>query len=202
MHTEFDPGDKLKQFQQMIDRKAEKECAAIAAELESFRAKELEKFAEDAKNIYEKNLEAELSEIERETAAETAKEKARLREELYQERERLSQEVFAKAGEELAAFAGKKEYKEFLLNRVRSLSGHPLGSAPEIRVRKADLPLSGEIEAAFGKACTVCTDPTISLGGVKAFNTETGYLADLSLDTALAQQEEWFFANCGAQLSL
>lgn len=57
-------------------------------------------------------------------------------------------------------------------------------------------PISSKSEA-FGHPCTFETDPTIRIGGLRAYNSEMGVMADETLDAMLEEQRGWFEENSG-----
>ena len=53
------------------------------------------------------------------------------------------------------------------------------------------------IKKAFGGDCTFKIDTAIHIGGIRAYNSEMGIVADKTLDSMLEDQREWFEENSG-----
>ena len=58
-------------------------------------------------------------------------------------------------------------------------------------------PLSAANRGSIWSPCTFETDPTIRIGGLRAYNSEMGVMADETLDAMLEEQRGWFEENSG-----
>ena len=67
-------------------------------------------------------------------------------------------------------------------------------------LRPEDLPLAGQVKSAFGRECTVDGSEQIQLGGVLLRSRARGIEVDLTLDSALAEQKDWFFSHSNFHL--
>ena len=102
--------------------------------------------------------------------------------------------IFKKAKEELIAFTKTPEYKDFMVNKAKKLSGDYMPHSV-IYVKEEDLGLADDLKAAYGDAEVKAGDVTI--GGLMIENKENSIVLDETLEFALKNQKEWFNQNSG-----
>lgn len=118
--------------------------------------------------------------------------------ELLRHRQSLAEEIFAEVRARLQAFAEGKGYAEWLLGKLRPYAAQlPAGVLPVVYLCARDLPLAPQVEKVL-PGCQVQASGDIQLGGAKLATGNR--LFDETLDTALAAEEQAFFANSGLRL--
>ncbi len=111
----------------------------------------------------------------------------------------IADETFAKAREQLAAFAAGEKYAAWLQTEAVALA-EALGENVELYARKADLPLLQGVKLPAG--ATLTADDTIEIGGLKGRNAAKGLAADDTLAARLDAQHEWFLQNAGLEINI
>ena len=192
---------KLQKFQDEIMELAKEECAAIEQATASDLDKQRAGLRDSAEEAARRFLEAEIRSID--SAARTAAfaEKDRLRKELFAIREKYRDNVFTQAAERLTAFSSSDGYPDYLKKAAESARENPDLAGCTVYLREADLPHAGAVRAILGD-CTVAADPAIRLGGAVFASADGRVRLDLTLDSALEEQTQWFTSHSGLEITL
>ena len=118
---------------------------------------------------------------------------------LAAQRQKIADETFSKAREQLAAFVAGKDYAAWLQKEAASLA-ETLGENAKITARAADLPLLKNVELPAGTVLEA--DDSITLGGLKGANPAKGVAADDTLEARLEAQHDWFLENAGLEINI
>ena len=118
---------------------------------------------------------------------------------LADQRQKIADETFAKAREQLAAFAAGDGYAAWLQGETAALAD-ALGENANLSVRTIDLPLLKGVKLPAGT--TLTADDSIELGGLKGANAAKGLAADDTLAARLNAQHEWFLENAGLEINI
>ena len=118
---------------------------------------------------------------------------------LAAQRQKIADETFSKAREQLADFAAGKDYAAWLQKEAASLA-ETLGENAKITARAADLPLLKNVKLPAGTVLEA--DDSITLGGLKGANPAKGMAADDTLEARLAAQHDWFLENAGLEINI
>lgn len=188
----FAQKEQLRAFLDAINRKAQEHRENIRAEMERFRQSELQKAREDAEQQAQLLLKNENAKCKTAQYLRISLEEQRLKHSLVQKRTAIEQEAFQSAREALLRFTQLPQYEAFLRRSVEAM----LQSLPQtscvLLLRPADLPLGNALLAGLTPGSSLQTDESIQIGGCKLFAPLQKRLIDDTLDTRLAQQEEWF----------
>jgi L-serine dehydratase len=118
---------------------------------------------------------------------------------LAAQRQKIADETFSKAREQLAAFVAGKDYAAWLQKEAASLA-ETLGENAKITARAADLPLLKNVRLPAGTVLEA--DDSITLGGLKGANPAKGVAADDTLEARLEAQHDWFLENAGLEINI
>ena len=118
---------------------------------------------------------------------------------LADQRQKIADETFAEARNQLVAFAAGDKYAAWLQNEAAALA-EALGENAHIAARPADLPLLQNVKLPVGT--TLTADESIELGGLKGANAAKGLVADDTLAARLNAQHEWFLQNAGLEINI
>ena len=113
--------------------------------------------------------------------------------------QKIADETFSKAREQLADFVAGKDYAAWLQKEAASLA-ETLGENARITARAADLPLLKNVELPAGTVLEA--DDSITLGGLKGANPAKGVAADDTLEARLEAQHDWFLENAGLEINI
>ncbi|MFV0413046.1 MAG: V-type ATP synthase subunit E family protein [Oscillospiraceae bacterium] len=184
-----------KDFQEAVLDGARSRAAAIVEAAEKKKEAELALAYQQCELADYAVIKAERTrEVQRKASAALQQGKA----ELLRHRQSLAGEIFAEARARLQAFAESDGYAEWLRARLQPYAAQlPPGALPVVYLCARDLPLAPQIEKVL-PGCQVQAGADIQLGGARL--AAGNRLFDETLDTALAAEEQEFFARSGLRL--
>lgn len=186
--------EKLELFKQAILERANAKSRQIQQETEEAKKHELDQEESKLLDSFYRETQAKINKIKTENTKELGRVGARLKKELYAQREQYLSEMLARVRVELAAFVQTEKYPAFLERKAAVLCEQWEGGS--LRVRPEDLAHRAMLEK-FGRP--VEGDAGIQLGGVILSDPKNGVVIDESLDAALESQRQWFQRNSGFQ---
>ena len=189
-----------------LDTRAERFLESIRAEGEAACAAIREETERAINSQLDETRRTENTRVERTLRFETERAKTRAnrdlsaaRATLAAQRQKIADETFSKAREQLAAFVAGKDYAAWLQKEAASLA-ETLGENAKITARAADLPLLKNVELPAGTVLEA--DDSITLGGLKGANPAKGVAADDTLEARLEAQHDWFLENAGLEINI
>lgn len=186
--------EKLELFKQAILERANAKSRQIQQETEEAKKHELDQEEAKLLDSFYRETQAKINKIKTDNTKELGRVGARLKKELYAQREQYLSEMLARVRVELAAFVQTEKYPAFLERKAAVLCEQWEGGS--LRVRPEDLAHRAMLEK-FGRP--VEGDAGIQLGGVILSDPKNGVVIDESLDAALESQRQWFQRNSGFQ---
>lgn len=189
--------EKIGKFYQAIIHYGEEQRQKIEDEVAAFKQKELDEAEVEVLTEAYHLIQKEMTQMRSGISREMAQRGMNGRRELLEKRRKIMGEVFSRAADELRAYTQTPAYAALMQKYARSLSAvfHKPGTV--VRLRKEDASYQKQIADAFGQPCGFETDPTIRIGGLRAYNNEMGVMADETLDAMLEDQRGWFEENSG-----
>lgn len=186
--------DKIELFRKEIIEKASAERDMIMMEAEDVKREELDRAQNrQLEELYQK-VQKEKEEIDRQTAQIVAAKRRGLKHELYACREELVGKLMEKVRGRLADFAATKDYQHFLEEKVKQMAQQtPPDENAVLELRSCDMKYGEALSRLYGGCQVRQNDREIKLGGVRIVNSGRNFAVDETLDTALAQQREWFY---------
>ena len=183
-----------------LDTRAERFLESIRAEGEAACAAIREETERAINSQLDETRRTENTRVERTLRFETERAKTRANRDLRAaQRQKIADETFSKAREQLAAFVAGKDYAAWLQKEAASLA-ETLGENAKITARAADLPLLKNVELPAGTVLEA--DDSITLGGLKGANPAKGVAADDTLEARLEAQHDWFLENAGLEINI
>ena len=195
---------KESKFLDAINKYAEAQKAEMAQEIEDYRNTRIEQATEQGlKDAYEL-IKSDIANRKAAIINDTARRELAIRKELFEHRQRISDEVFSEAEKRLRAFAGSDKYDGYLRNQASQVCDLYGFDKCIIYISPKDAGKKEIIGGAISKSeftkTEFKTDESISIGGFKAYYPDLGLTADCTLDTALGDQREWFAENSGLKV--
>ena len=193
---------KLELFEEAILAKAAAERQEAEQVTERMKKAELDKEENRLLNGLYQQIQDQIHQMQTEYVKEISRNARDLKKQLYQQREQYLAEIIARARAELAVFSKGPDYPAYLERQTQKLAADCPDDLPdaELLLRPEDLPLAGQVKSAFGRECTVDGSEQIQLGGVLLRSRARGIEVDLTLDSALAEQKDWFFSHSNFHL--
>ncbi|WP_455500016.1 V-type ATP synthase subunit E [Gemmiger sp.] len=190
---------RAERFLDSIRAEGEAACAAIRAETEREVASRLDETRKAENARVERTLHFESERARTRANRDLSAARMAARATLAAQRQKIADETFAKAREELTAFAAGDKYAAWLQTEAAALA-EALGENGRITARTADLPLLKNIKLPAGTV--LAADDTIEIGGLKGENDAKGLAADDTLAARLDAQHEWFLQNAGLEINI
>ncbi len=189
--------EKMNKFYLAINHYAEEQRKKIDQEVADFKRKELDEAEVDALTEAYRLIQKEMAEMRNGISREMAKREMASRRELLEKRQKIADDVFGQTTKKLLDFTQKNEYVALLQKFAGNLPNKFHNADTVICIKKDDEKYKDQIKIAFGGECTFKVDAEILIGGIRAYNSEMGIMADETLDSLLEDQRAWFEENSG-----
>ena len=189
--------EKIGKFYQAILHYGEEQRKKIEEEVAAFKQKELDEAEVEVLTEAYHLIQKEMAQMRSGISREMAQREMDGRRALLEKRRGIMEQIFSRAAEELRSYTQKPAYAALMQKYARNLAAVFQQPGTVIRLREEDASYQQQIAEAFGHPCTFETDPTIRIGGLRAYNSEMGVMADETLDAMLEDQRVWFEENSG-----
>ncbi|CAB1251229.1 putative V-type ATP synthase subunit E [Ruminococcaceae bacterium BL-6] len=189
--------EKINKFNLAINHYAQEQREKIEKEIAEYKRRELEEAEREVLNEAYRMIQKEMAAMRDGITRERAHREMAARKELLEKRRKITETVFRKAAERLRSFTETEKYAALLQKFARNLSGILPDTGTVLCLRPDDLKYGELLKKAFGGECTVQADREISIGGIRAYHTGRGIMADETLDTMLEAQRGWFEETSG-----
>ena len=183
---------RAERFLESIRAEGEAACAAIREETERAINSQLDETRKTENTRVERTLRFETERAKTRANRDLSAARMAARATLAAQRQKIADETFSKAREQLAAFVAGKGYAAWL--------AETLGENAKITARAADLPLLKNVTLPAGTVLEA--DDSITLGGLKGANPAKGVAADDTLEARLEAQHDWFLENAGLEINI
>ena len=190
---------RAERFLESIREEGEAACAAIRQETEQEISGQLDATRKAENARVERTLRFETERARTRANRDLSAARMAARATLAAQRQKIADETFAEARNQLAAFAAGDNYAAWLQKEAAELAD-ALGENASIAARTADLPLLQNVKLPAGT--TLTADDSIELGGLKGANAAKGLAADDTLAARLNAQHEWFLENAGLEINI
>lgn len=190
---------RAERFLDSIRAEGEAACAAIREETERAINSQLDETRRTENTRVERTLRFETERAKTRANRDLSAARMAARAKLADQRQKIADETFAKAREQLAAFAAGDGYAVWLQGETAALA-EALGENANLSVRSIDLPLLKGVKLPAGT--TLTADDSIELGGLKGENAAKGLAADDTLAARLNAQHDWFLKNAGLEINI
>ena len=189
---------KTKRFLRAINKAAIEKCTDIAKQIDETTKKEMQRAENEASREGHAKIEAAKLKIKTNTKMQISQYNLQKKKDLYSKRKEYHNLVFEEAKNELIEFTNTDDYTHFLEKSLGTLSDK-VGNNTTVFYSKNDAKYENLIKKFFSEA-DIRIDPTIEIGGLKVEDNDKSILIDDTLDTRLAQQNEWFISNAKMQI--
>ena len=191
--------ERAERFLESIRAEGEAACAAIREETERAINTQLDETRRTENTRVERTLRFETERAKTRANRDLSAARMAARATLAAQRQKIADETFSKAREQLAAFVAGKDYAAWLQKEAASLA-ETLGENAKVTARAADLPLLKNVRLPAGTVLEA--DDSITLGGLKGANPAKGVAADDTLEARLEAQHDWFLENAGLEINI
>ncbi len=192
----IDANSKTNSFLQAIEKYAEEQKNAMKAEVEAFREEQLARANEEGTAAAFAFIQTEKARFAASLAKEKSQKEAAVKRELYGKRNKMAESVFVQAEKKLMEFVKSKKYKDYIEESAKNIGGYVGDAQTEVFISSSDQGYIPVIQSHI-RNCTVQTDSSIRLGGIRASCGSMSILLDETLDTKLEIQKKRFVAESG-----
>lgn len=184
---------KESKFLAAINKYAEKQKQLIGAQVEEYKAEKIEQATESGLQDAYELIQRDIAERKAAIVTEYARKEYALKKELYAERQRITDTVFAEASEKLLAYTDTEEYRAAFFGDVKEAAAQCADHPCVMYVRDRDRQLAEEARTLFTQA-DIQPDAAVMIGGFRVLCEELGILIDCTLDERLNREREQFYA--------
>ena len=185
----------LSEFIRAINLDADIECEKIKKDALDEKREKLSAAGNEFENDCLEKISKAHKNIQSESNREITAFENKMRDELIEKRNRIENDVFSKVESKLKQFVKTPEYKNFLLKSAAEIGNVIKGENLVVFMRNEDILFSDEIQTAIAKPCSIESDNSIVIGGLKASTDIQS--ADDTLGHRLNKEREWFVNNSG-----
>lgn len=189
--------DKKDKFSAAINHYAEEQRKKIEDEISTFKQKELDEAEIEVLTECYRMIQKELVQMRSGISREMAQKELSARRELLDKRKKITDEVFSRAAAKLTELIQSGKYAELLKRAAEKFKTVFTKPGTVICLKADDSKYEDLIREAFGGDCTFEVDPTIGVGGIRAYNSGMGLMADETFDSLLEEQRGWFEEHSG-----
>ncbi len=189
--------EKISKFVQAITSCAEEQRDKIHREPEDFKSQRLLKAEQDVLADVYQLIQKENSSIRSEGIREISRRDLAERKKLLEHRRQIMDEVFARAEEEITAFALTPAYREWMQERLTEAAAFLPAEGTVYTVAVRDEPLISSLSSLCPSGSRMETADDIRLGGLRGENSAAGLIADDTLDSRLKLQRDEFVRTSG-----
>lgn len=197
-----DLNKKVNELIEDIQLQSKKENKTVISEISSYKESTLEEFARACEVSARKYAVSQIASGKAKIASELSEKHMTARGELVKKRSEMTDEVIRRAGDKLIEFTKTDDYPKLLRKSVEKISQVLHSNRVVLCVKPDDMKFEDMIKEAFGRFCTVESDDSIVIGGIKGYDRILFKLADETLDGKLADQREYFVNNSGLTISV
>lgn len=188
--------EKLERFEEAVMSQAQSQSQEILNELEALRKEQISKTENDALSAAYDFIQEEISGVSANAEREISQLRLKQKQEYLAQRTAYEARVFDTVRQRLLAYTGTGDYETALRETARELAGHGMGEGVTLVLKKADAPHKAAVREGYGAACEIVFSDEVTLGGILLKNNANGFVVDMTLDTRLADQRDWFYQNC------
>lgn len=189
--------EKLSGFYSAINHYAEAQREKILKDIEAYKIKSLREAEGTAKIEADRLVLKEVAEARSDIVREMSHKEIDARRVLLEKRQKLTDQVFAKAADKLVEYTQTPAYKATLEKYAIEMAKVLDKPGNVIYIKQGDETAKAVARAAFGASATIEVDRKIKIGGLRGENKEMRLIADSTLDSMLEDQRSWFQENSG-----
>lgn len=189
--------EKLSGFYSAINHYADAQREQILKDIAAFKEKSLKEAEENAQLEAGRMIKKEVAEARSGITRDMSHKEINARKVLLEKRQKIADDVFAKAAEVLVAYTAKPEYAKTLRGYASEMAKVLSKSGTVVYIKPGDEKAKEAAACAFGPLATIQVDNRIKIGGLRAENAQMRLVLDDTLDAMLEAQRRWFEENSG-----
>jgi V/A-type H+-transporting ATPase subunit E len=189
--------EKLSGFYSAINHYADAQREKILKDIEAYKIKSLREAESTAKIEADRLIKKEVAEASSNIVRDMSHKEIDARRVLLEKRQKIENDVFAKAAEALVAYTNTMGYAQTLRKNASEMASVLTEPGTTVYVKQGDTKAQEIVTAVFGAKATIKVDNKIQIGGFRGENAEMRLVVDATLDAMLEDQRSWFEENSG-----
>ncbi len=188
--------EKLERFEQAVMSQAQAKAQEILSELESIKQEQIALTENAALSAAYEMIQGEVSGITTESARELSHMRLKQKQEYLAKRTGYEKGVFDVVKKRLLEYTATDAYAEYLQSAAKRLASDYQAESVTLFLRNEDKAYEPTVRGGYGATCKVAFSDEITIGGILLRDDHNGFVVDMTLDTRLADQHDWFYQNC------
>lgn len=189
--------EKLSGFYSAINHYADAQREQILKDIEAYKIKSLREAESTAKIEADRLIKKEVAAASSSIVRDMSHKEIDARRVLLEKRQKIANEVFEKAAQELVEYTKKMDYANVLRKNASAMIKVLTEPGTVIYIKDGDVKAKEVAAAVFGDKATVQVDKRIKIGGFRGENATMRLVVDATLDAMLEEQRSWFEENSG-----
>lgn len=185
----------MERILRQIEKNTSQVIDKVKNEIEESLQKELDLYHDQLEEETQLFIDQELSEIRQSLMKSDSQAKWKLKRNLLEKRNELTNHLFDDVLNDLLTFRSKDEYRVYLeTTLLQTIKDYDLSNG-FLRVSKLDEELAKQIVGDKKLNLVIKVDDSIRVGGFYISNLSELMEVDMTLDTKINDQKEWFYGH-------
>ena len=197
-----DMNERVNALLEDIRVQSEQESRALQKEMDQYKEAQLSEARASYEALARKYVMHKVQEGSARISYELSVKHKNARDELVRLRTKMTDEIIQRAEKKLQQFTKTDEYLPLLCRSAKAIASVLHSNRITLYVRQEDLVYADEIKNAFGKYCSIESDKSIRIGGIRGYDRILYKLVDETLDEKLSSQREYFVNHSGLTVSV
>lgn len=182
-------------FDRSIHHESNKKVEALRKEIDYLYAKEMKKIRDDLLLKKKLKLNKGLRELQIDYQDRINQIGVGYDEKLIKARSKMANTVFNRVFEKLVDFVASDAYQTYINDKLKSLASYTKDKNIVFKISPFDHKIEQILKQSLGDQTQFNIDPAIKLGGFVLVVTKQQVELDLTIDTKLEEQKEWFYRH-------
>ncbi len=182
-------------FNRSIHHETNKKVDALRKEIDYLYASEMKKIRDDLMIKKRLDLNKGMRELQIEYQDRINQIGVGYDQKLIKARMKMANTVFNRVFEKLVDFIETKAYETYIKNKIKTLDQYAKDKQSIIKVSPYDHKIEGYLKKLVSESVKIEIDPNIKIGGFIVSIPNQHIEIDVTLDTKLEDQKEWFYKN-------
>ncbi len=188
--------EKLKLIEQAILEQAAQKSQEIFDAMDAIKQEQIALSENAALSTAYEMIQDEVSDITTDSARELSQMRLKQKQEHLAKRAQYEKNVFDAVRTRLKEYTASPAYVQYLQHAAVRLTKEYQGRAVTLALCTDDRAHETVVRESFGAPCEIVFTDEIALGGIMLKDNNGGFVIDLTLDTRLLDQHDWFYHNC------
>lgn len=188
--------DKLERFEKAVLDEAMAKSKELLDEMEAIKQEQIALTENAALTAAYEIIQGGMSDITTDSAHEISQMRLKQKQEYLSARKAYENSVFENVKQRLIEYTKTDAYAQYLLSAAKRLAREHNNGSVTLTLKQADKVHEQTVKEGYNAPCTIAYSDDITIGGILLRDDQNGFVVDLTLDTRLKDQKDWFYQNC------